>query len=206
MTVMLGGLMLGLAGSVHCIAMCGPLAMTLHGARDTRSAVIYHAGRVLIYIGGGALAGLAGHALSTAGLGRALSIGAGVLLIAMAVARLRPGLVSTAGGAGITRLLARAMRGLRGLSQAPPRAGVLAAGALNALLPCGLLYAALAAAAALAGAADAAVFMAAFGAATVPALVALPLLAGAMPLAWRARLRFAAPGGLVIVGVMLIVR
>ena len=206
MTVVVAGVMLGLAGSVHCIAMCGPLAMAMHGARDTRAAAIYHAGRVLMYVAAGALAGLAGHAVSTAGLGRALSIGAGVLLIAMAVTRLRPGLVSTAGGAGITRLLGRAMRGLRDLSQTRPRAGVLAAGALNALLPCGLLYAALAAAAALASAADAALFMAAFGAATAPALVALPLLAGAMPPAWRAKLRFAAPGALVVAGVGTLVR
>ena len=206
MTLVAAGMMLGLAGSVHCIAMCGPLAMTLHGARDTRAATIYHAGRVLMYVAAGALAGLAGRAVSMAGLGRALSIAAGVLLIAMAVARLRPGLISTGGGAGLTRALARAMRGLRDLSLTRPRAGVLAAGALNALLPCGLLYAALAAAAALASAADAALFMTAFGAATAPALIALPLLAGAMPLAWRARLRFAAPAALAIVGVGTLVR
>src|SRR5690606_38240153 len=84
--------------------------------------------------------------------------------------------------------------------------GPVALGALNGLLPCGLVYAALTAAAGLGSLPQAVGFMVAFGLGTAPVLVFLGLASGAVPARVPVRIRRAAPAMLAIVGVLLIVR
>src|SRR3569623_2474516 len=54
-------------GSVHCVAMCGPLIGLQGGARAVRLAAIHSSGRLLTYVAIGALACLAGNALDLSG-------------------------------------------------------------------------------------------------------------------------------------------
>lgn len=199
MTSLLAGLLLGAAGSLHCLAMCGPLVMAM------RAGVLHHIARVTVYALAGLLAGLLGHAFDLVNLGRALSSAAGILLLAMAASRagLRVGPRSAGRLGGI---IARLMRAARLRTEGRPVAGALAAGALNALLPCGLVYAALAAAAAMGSPAASTGFMLAFGAGTVPALVSMSLLARSVPGGVRSRLRLAVPLALAAVGVLLVAR
>lgn len=205
MTALAAGLLLGVAGSVHCVAMCGPLVLAVRHARDARGVALYHGARVAVYAALGLLAGVAGHAVSALGLGRALSVVGGVALVAIALRRM--GVARGVGQGGrAARAIGRAMRLARERTAGRPRLAAMAAGALNALLPCGLVYAALAAAAATATVGGASGLMLAFGLGTIPALAALPLIARAFPSTWRSRLRLAAPAGLAIVGVMLIMR
>jgi sulfite exporter TauE/SafE len=84
--------------------------------------------------------------------------------------------------------------------------GPFALGALNGLLPCGLVYAALTAAAGLGSLPQAVGFMVAFGLGTAPVLVFLGLASGAVTARVPVRIRRAAPAMLAIVGVLLIVR
>jgi sulfite exporter TauE/SafE len=198
------GLTLGFAGSVHCVAMCGPLVLAWGHARVRRVA-LYHGARVAVYAAAGLLGGLAGQALDIAGLGRVLSIAAGALLLLTAAQRMGLMPAPRAGG-WISRRLASAMRAVRGMTAEHPVAGVLAAGALNALLPCGLVYAAIAAATTFGSAGRAIAFMVSFGLGTVPALAAISLLGHAVPLAVRSRARLAAPLALALLGLMLIAR
>ena len=61
-----GGLALGLASSLHCAGMCGPIATSLmfgFGPNQRRALFAAQAGRVLVYIAAGALVGRAGGAL-----------------------------------------------------------------------------------------------------------------------------------------------
>jgi sulfite exporter TauE/SafE len=87
-----------------------------------------------------------------------------------------------------------------------PVVGVIAAGAANALLPCGLVYAALAAATAFGTTASAVSSMLSFGLGTVPMLAIISALARSVPPGLRLRLRFAAPLALAAVGLLLIAR
>jgi len=84
--------------------------------------------------------------------------------------------------------------------------GPLLFGALNGLLPCGLLYAALLAAAGLGSVRDALVFMAAFAVGTTPVLAALGIAGGAIAMRVPDSIRRAAPYALALVGVLLIAR
>jgi sulfite exporter TauE/SafE len=214
MTELLAGLVLGFAGSAHCAAMCGPLAIALRGRAPggDRSTVggaglfaLYHGARLAAYAGLGLGAGAIGHALATMGIGRALSAVAGLALIAGALGSLGVLPAPHALG-GVGRAVGRLARAGREATTGHAAAGAAVAGGLNALLPCGMLYAALTAAATFSRAGDAALFMVLFGLGTVPALAACWALAGSFRPAVRHRLRFVVPIALAAVGLQLIVR
>lgn len=217
MSELLAGLVLGLAGSLHCAAMCGPLTLALHGVGRRPPAhpadrpgprlplfVIYHAGRVSMYAAAGLAAGAAGHVLTAMGAGRSLAWLAGVLLILSAAAHL--GIGPAIPALPLAPILGRLARGSRGLGLAHPAAGAFAGGVLNAWLPCGMLYAALTAAAAMGRPGAGLGFMVCFGLGSTPALAVVWLLAGAFTPALKRGFRYGTPVALVVVGLLLIAR
>jgi sulfite exporter TauE/SafE len=54
-------------GSVHCLAMCGPLVGLHGGAKTMRLAAVHSLGRLTTYMVFGALGGLIGSAVNLAG-------------------------------------------------------------------------------------------------------------------------------------------
>ena len=77
-------LVLGLAGSFHCIGMCGPIAFVIPVDRSSKLKMIiqvflYHFGRMLSYGIIGMLFGLLGKGLYMAGFQQRLSILIGVV-------------------------------------------------------------------------------------------------------------------------------
>jgi hypothetical protein len=212
MTIFLAGLLLGVVSSAHCIGMCGPLVLSIgprleQTARRTQLAqlVLYHAGRVATYTLLAIPAGLAGHVLWVQGFGRAVAVAAAI------------GLVATAWGAGHPRAFVRVGRlsssaAGRACAAAArwrrrrPALGAVAAGAANGLVPCGMVYAAIAVAAASGTIADALTTMVAFGVGTMPALVALSMSAGWLSVNARARLRRLTPVVLLLAAALLLVR
>ena len=212
MMTFVAGFVLGMAGSAHCVAMCGPLVLTI--ARNLRppsrrvqfqQALLYNAGRVCTYAVLAAPAVLAGQALVLWGLGRVLTVTAGLLLLSAALGSSRPRVFGRA-GAACSAAAARACLIASRWSGARPVMGPLLTGAANGLVPCGLVYAALTAAAAAGSAADGLVLMIAFGLGTVPALVGLSLTAAAVPLGVRVHLRRLAPVALALAGALLLFR
>jgi sulfite exporter TauE/SafE len=185
MTGVMGALVAGLLGSVHCVGMCGGFAAAA-GEHDAGGAVAWHLGRGAAYAALGALAGAIGGVALDSRAAAAATVAA-LALLAWFALRLG-GALPERGGAGssrplraVTSLAARLARA-RGV---PARA---AFGATVALLPCGLLWSALAMAGASGGAAAGALTMAAFWSGSVPALSvaskAVRALAG-RSLAWR---------------------
>lgn len=206
MTDLLAGFVLGLASSGHCAAMCGPLVLAArHQASGMREAVLYHAARIGMYAVFGALAGGLGLVASGGTTARVVSIAAGGLLVVMAAARLRgprqavrASTIGTAFGLGLAQIRRRA--------SSRPAVAAVSAGALNACLPCGLLYAALVAALAIADPLRAAATMAFYGAGTTPALVTIWWMAGPIARLTRGRLTAIAPMVLALTGALLIGR
>ena len=205
MTHLMTGVLLGFAGSVHCLSMCGPLLMFVEGARRSvqmrRYFVAHHAGRLAVYLVLGALAGWGGDAIARAGWRNGLAIAAGLVLIAQAT-----GLLGRIVGVAPARWIGRLTAGARPLMPAHPLARSAAFGVLNGLLPCGLVYAALAAAAGLGSRAAGIMFVAGFGAGTLPALMLLSWSATAFLPRVPGRLAKAAPVALALVGLLLIAR
>jgi sulfite exporter TauE/SafE len=194
-TLAFTGLVMGLAGGVHCAAMCGaacagvvrlscgpaalqpagPLAASAVATRSVASATLsLQAGRLLGYSAAGALAATAMQSLawmtSQATALRPVWTMFHVALLAWGLMLLvlarQPAWVDGAGRA----LWAR----VQPLARAP--GGLLATGALWALMPCGLLYSALLVAALSGGAAQGALTMALFAAGSAISIVIAPWL------------------------------
>jgi sulfite exporter TauE/SafE len=165
----------GLVGTVHCAAMCGPLAAA-GVAPGARAAAGYFGGRLLSYGAVGALLGFIGeHALCKLPMA-SVQLGAAVLvalaLAARGVALVRP--------RGLVKLGRRPPRRLLGrLAAILPRRG-LGLGLATGILPCGMLIPAWLLAAATASAAGGAAVMVVFSVASAPGLVAIALGARAV--------------------------
>ena len=197
-------LLLGLGGGLHCAGMCGPLVLGLPGPSvpgATRRCVVYQAGRLAVYILLGASAGALGRSLALFGVERWVSLGAGFAITAgIAWGRF-------AGGGRWWSLRLSRLRQLL-LPRLNPGSSVAFAtyGALNGLLPCGLVYVACAAAAATGGLWSGANYMLWFGLGTVPILLGISLSHRALPTSIRFRLRSLSPLSVALVAGMLILR
>lgn len=202
-------LVLGAAGSAHCIGMCGPIALAVPSASHTRrarwvSTFILNTGRITTYALLGTAIGTLGMGMRLAGLQQVVSIAGGLLLLLSAVI---PGLLvrwTPTGRAamGISRMRSILARNLR---RTAPEALFLT-GALNGLLPCGLAYAALLGAANMASPWEGALFMSVFGLGTWPALIALRMGGGLLGESMRTRLRQSSPVLVSVVAVLMILR
>ena len=200
-----------LVGSLHCVGMCGGFVAVISGSSG-RSEVsgsacasrpgagpglasgrawgplaAYQLARGAAYAGLGALAGLAGAGLDASaamvGVQRFAGPVMGVVLIAMAVATLRPARVSEAplislGARPKPNAIARLRLALTAAVRERGATAGAAAGLLSALLPCGWLWAYLALAAATGEVGSGAAVMAVFWLGSVPALLGVGVLAG----------------------------
>ena len=210
MTVLLAAFALGLIGSGHCALMCGPLVSLMAPARASSSArwmhaVLYHGGRIGVYAAIGAIAGALGEVAMVVGLGRALTVAAGLLLIASALGLSFPGWWPSAGARAATAAVAT-LRRVQAWTIAHELRGPMTSGAINGLLPCGLVYGGVAAAAGLGTIIGGVTFMVAFGLGTAPVLMAIGLSRGAIASALPRRMRRLAPLALAVVGALLVVR
>jgi sulfite exporter TauE/SafE len=166
-----GALLTGLATSVHCAGMCGPLACgvgAMAGSESERmtAASVYHAGRLVAYTTIGAMCGAVGREP----LGWFFHSPAVLLPWALVVALL---LLASGLEKKIPRpaFLARTAARWRFKAQRMPVvAGAWLTGLLTPFLPCGPLYAVFLALLASGSAARGAEVALAFGVGTVPLL------------------------------------
>ena len=208
--LLLTAFFVGLAGGVHCVAMCGGIVAALNSrsvapetpGRSLRRQLAYSLGRIAGYAIAGAVAGGAGSlALLFGGVlpaRLALLVAANVLVILLGL--------SLAGAptpnpdlerAGLARW--RRVRGPAGRLR-PARTGLGAAGVGLAwgFLPCGLVYSVLATALVSGSALRGAAVMAAFGAGTLPNLLAAGVAAG------RIRALLANPRARAVAGIAIV--
>ncbi len=200
-------LIAGLLGSLHCIAMCGPLATV--GCRASRArgsafdSLLFTLGKLGSYSVLGLIAGTVGGMWAATQLVEEMSAWLGVIGGTLMVSVI---ILSRIGVFGTGSVLARVGGWI---SRAAFRAGTAAPlmiGFAAALLPCGLLYAMVARSAASGTPVEGMVLMQAFGVGTMPAFLGLGALLKYIPA------RFAKYGGiagdvlLVIMGMVLIWR
>ena len=196
-------LSLGLAGSLHCAGMCGPLLMSISmckrdKAKLYRQMIVHHSGRISAYAVLGIIAGSMGQALAAGGLQQKLSILAGVLLL-------------------LILALPHFLKGKNHFSiYLKKKWGVLInksgftnsylIGVVNGLLPCGLVYAAMATAAASGSYLTGALFMVFFGIGTLPLLLLITFGSVKLNLSTRKISSFVLPAATLITASLLILR
>ena len=197
---------LGLLGSLHCAAMCGPLQLALPvppggPSRVVWGRVIYQLGRVATYCLLGLVAGLVGKSLLLAGMQRWLSIALGVaILIGFFLSK------KVAVSAPVVKAVLRLKTAMSAQLRQRTFRSLALLGALNGLLPCGLVYVAMAGAVSRGTLASGVLFMAAFGLGTTPTLLAISLSGKILPASVRLKLRGAIPLGVCALAGLLILR
>lgn len=207
---LLAPILLGLAASLHCIGMCGPLMLALPlDAAGKRHVLVqmltYHSGRILTYAALGVLFGLLGKGIYVAGFQKSLSIGAGVLMLTMAFVAWRfEQLVVRLPGFGA--FTSKIKVGIGKRLRYSTAGAVFSVGLLNGLLPCGMVYSALAGAISTTEAAEGGVFMALFGLGTLPMMLGVGVAGRSLGVSFRQKLRIAQPLLLTLAGLLLLQR
>lgn len=206
----LAGFGIGVIGSFHCIGMCGPLALALPLKDDSlfskfTGALLYNSGRVVTYSLLGAVTGSIGQGFSFFGFQQGLSVVAGLLIaLLVIVPKLFPQAFKN------NHLASGFFENLRQvfgrLFFKKNQSTLFAIGFLNGLLPCGLVYLAIAGSAATGKITDAVLFMAAFGAGTLPVMWSMAFWGNFINITIRQRIRKAYPYMMVLMACLLIVR
>ena len=197
------GAVLGLSAAVHCLGMCGPLVIALGKTKSTWGAlVVYHLSRTASYL----VLGVVVLSLAPMASGqRWLSVVSGLFLLATAWQEqfAEPACCTTQKTPWHRRLLLWRTWSLKNTS------GVLTSsvlGGLNGLLPCGMVYAAIASSSAFGGWSGGIPFLLGFGTATALPLVALQAAGKHLPAVWMARWKRASAVLAVGMGLWFILR
>ncbi len=203
-------LTIGLVGSLHCIGMCGPIAVALPLGKKgwgyrVFGGVTYNVGRIISYAVLGAVFGLLGQGIEMAGLQKWASILIGaVMVLSVVFPALFKGKIKIEqiffGYAG--KMIGK-FRKLFAISTIP---SLFTIGILNGLLPCGLVYVAIAGAINTNSFYDGILFMIFFGLGTLPVMLAIPLLGNMIGQKVRRKFSGILNVFIVILGVLFILR
>ncbi|AYQ33644.1 sulfite exporter TauE/SafE family protein [Runella sp. SP2] len=201
---------LGLMSSLHCVGMCGPIALALPVHQRSKwgklgGILLYNLGRATTYALLGFLLGFVGNALNLAGLQRSLSIGTGIIMLA-AVAYSSHWLDQLGTPSFLQKSVQWLKKQLGTLLHQRSFSSLFMLGTLNGLLPCGLVYMALISSIATGGPTDGALFMATFGLGTLPAMSAVAFVKNLFSNFLRSRARQWMPAFVAVVAIVLILR
>lgn len=207
--IFIPGLIMGLAGSLHCVGMCGPIAMALPLQEKSpwgkiSGGLMYNSGRITTYAAFGIVFGLLGSSLNWFGWQQKISISLGIIiLLFLIVPKLFPNKTLHPAIQGMMYKLRKNISHY--LFQGNP-ASLYATGLLNGLLPCGLVYMALAGATVSGQALNGMLFMVFFGLGTLPAMFFTALFGNWLKQPVRAQIRKWYPAMMVLMATVLILR
>ncbi len=158
-------ILLGLGGSLHCAAMCGPLVFSVQskwGVNGINFPVIaYHLGRVLAYVALGFAFTLVKVPVHLFDLQQYIALISGIIVLLFVFKNRIPGIKQLMGwiSAGLSKAMSKHYHKKNSL----PFIGFL-----NGLLPCGLSYAAAAVSVSQSSVSESLLFMMFFGLGTIP--------------------------------------
>jgi sulfite exporter TauE/SafE len=193
--------------------MCGPVALALpvhgrHGISQFKRIsfiLLYNGGRIISYSFTGLIFGLLGRGFALAGWQDTLSISLGVLiLILIFVPKLS---IVKNNSASLAYLFIEKLKSsLRRFIGSGNASSMLLVGILNGFLPCGLVYLGITGSVATTDALHGALFMAAFGLGTFPAMLAVSLAKKFITLHSRQTIRKLIPVFASVMAALLIIR
>ncbi|NOZ47067.1 MAG: sulfite exporter TauE/SafE family protein [Chlorobi bacterium] len=207
---LLAALTLGLLGSFHCVGMCGPIALALPLNRNSLltkiiGATLYNIGRTITYAVMGALFGLFGKGLVLAGFQNIISIILGSIMILSVFTPLL--FKKTRSLESYIAVFTGKLKGrLRQLFAINSYSSLFFIGLLNGLLPCGLVYMAIAGALATGSVYSGTVFMVLFGIGTIPMMFGISVISSSVSISVRNKIKKVMPVFIVLLGLVFILR
>ncbi|GAB4336882.1 MAG: sulfite exporter TauE/SafE family protein [Flammeovirgaceae bacterium] len=194
------GFITGILGSLHCAGMCGAIALSIP-QKNIVSIILYNLGRIFTYSILGVFFGWIGKGISITFFQQYLSIlmGATIIILVIFRSQIEKLVAKNTWMASIKTYFSRFLGKKDGFSR-------LMIGVLNGLLPCGLVYVALAGATAMADALSGGFYMALFGIGTSPIMASLMLSPRVLKAEGRIRMAKGVTAMTLLVGVLLMFR
>ena len=200
----------GLISSLHCIGMCGPIAMMIpvdhkNPTKKALQILTYHLGRLTAYALLGLAFGLLGKGLFIAGFQQNISIAVGVLMIIIAIV---PEKVFARYNFSkpIYKVISSIKSSLGNQFKRKTFDALFSIGFLNGLLPCGLVYAALFGAIAMQNEVLGVAYMLLYGIGTIPLMSIVVYASGFMSVPLRSKLQRIIPIITIGIGILFILR
>jgi sulfite exporter TauE/SafE len=200
----------GLISSLHCIGMCGPIAMMLpldrnNSAKKAFQILLYHAGRLTAYGTLGLIFGILGKGLYLAGMQQQISIIVGILMITIV---LIPEKIFAKYNFSkpIYRIISKVKSSLGNQFRKKSPDAIFTIGLLNGFLPCGLVYAALFGAIAMQNEFYGVAYMLLYGLGTIPMMSAVVYMANRLSNPFRNKIQKLIPIVAVCIGTLFILR
>ncbi|MBK8482875.1 MAG: sulfite exporter TauE/SafE family protein [Saprospiraceae bacterium] len=202
------GLSLGLLGSLHCIGMCGPIALGFTGQQEDfkkrmYTILLYNFGRTLSYTAMGFILGIIGNQFAFSGYQQILSIVAGVFVLVIMAAKylnFRKIKFLASWDRHVQLALYNVMKKPKTILYH------LEVGIINAWLPCGLVYIAIASALASGSLISGTILMFFFGLGTMPLMISVMMLGKYMSISLRAKINRLIPVFILVTSSLLILR
>lgn len=200
----------GLLGNIHCLGMCGPIALLLpikEGGQATKfiSIVLYNMGRIFTYALFGALFGLFGRIIEMAGYQQYFSLVMGGIIIVSVILPYytkKTNIVASY----MYMFLGKVKGAFKDLLNKRSYISLFSIGVLNGLLPCGLVYMALAGSILSGSWYMGAIYMVFFGIGTIPVMFAMPYVGHLIQDKIKVRFRKIVPISILIFGILLVLR
>ena len=200
----------GLISSLHCIGMCGPIAMMLpvdrsNQTKKTLQILTYHLGRLSAYGTIGFIFGLLGKGFSLAGIQQELSIFIGIAMITIVLVPQKT-FMSYNFSKPFFRLISKVKTYLGSQFKNKSYQSLFTIGLLNGFLPCGMVYVALFGAVAMQSPSFGVLYMILFGIGTIPMLSSVVYINSFLTLPFRNKIQKAIPYVAVCIGILFILR
>lgn len=199
-------LLTGFVGSLHCVGMCGPIAIALPVGGKTQgqiffSRIFYNLGRITTYSFIGLMMGFVGKKLFFSGIQQELSISIGVIILLILILSHKMLIFKP------LRLFNEQIKSIFPfVLKQKTLLSILILGLANGLLPCGFLYLAATASMISGSPLGGMVYMALFGLGTAPAMFAVGMVGKFMNLRIRKIFNQIAPIYTFCLAVFLIIR
>lgn len=208
--MLFSALFFGLISSLHCIGMCGPIAMMLpvdhkNPTKKALQILTYHLGRLTAYGFLGLAFGLLGKGLFIAGFQQNISIAVGVLMIIIAIVPEKV-FAQYNFSKPIYKVISSIKSSLGNQFKRKTFDALFSIGFLNGLLPCGLVYAALFGAIAMQNEVLGVTYMLLYGIGTIPLMSVVVYASGFMSVPLRSKLQRIIPIITIGIGILFILR
>lgn len=202
--------MIGLVGSLHCIGMCGPIALAIPYQAPTKiktlgNILLYNSGRIITYGLIGVLPAIFGLALTLSGMQKNMSIILGAFLIIAAIFSI-PLDQRTNAIPGINRVYPWVASKMKSFISKRTKSAFFITGILNGFLPCGMVYMAVMGAITQTSMANAFLYMMLFGVGTVPLMMLMGVSGQLISMTWRRKVRRVIPVFMIGIGILMIMR
>jgi sulfite exporter TauE/SafE len=200
----------GLISSLHCIGMCGPIAMMLpidrdNSAKKVTQILTYHIGRLTAYAMIGFLFGLLGKGLFLAGIQQELSLFIGIMMI-LIIAIPERTFAKYNFSKPLYRIISYVKTALGSQFKKRSYSSLFTIGLLNGFLPCGLVYVALFGAIAMQSVSLGVFYMILFGLGTVPMMSSVVYVNSFLTISFRSKIQKAIPYVAILIGILFIFR